>query len=167
MPETPHWLLTLLRVREQRRDAAFQTLAHSLQSAGAARVAADSVAAEVARLKHDQQSNVSGRVDVARGRQLHQHRDDLKARLTELRSHQAAAEDEVRQAQTMATARETEVEVLRRLQDRQFEAHRVEQRRRGERNLLEIETARSLCNGEASAYITAPLPIPRILKEVF
>ena len=104
---------------------------------------------------------------MARERQLRQHRDDLNARLTELRSHQATADNELRQSQIMATARKTEVEVLSNLVDRQIEANRVEQRRRDELSLLEMESSRSLCNGEASAYITAPLPTPRILKEVF
>ena len=150
MSESPRWLTTLTRVREHRRDEALQSLAQSLQTANAARDAVDSVAEAVSRLtKNQQRDSSAGRVDVERLRQLHQTRDDLRTELAERHRRQTAADAEVQHSQAVATACQTEVEVLQNLNERYVTENRVTQRRRDERILL--ETAVSLCNSEASA----------------
>jgi len=150
MFESPRWLTTLLRVREHRRDKALQSLAQSLQTANAARDSAESVANAVSSLTKVQQRDGSvGRVDVERLRQLRQTRDELRTELTERHRQQTVADAEVQHSQAAATACQTEVEVLQNLNERHVEENRITQRRRDQRILL--ETAVSLCNGDASA----------------
>lgn len=143
------WLATLLRVREHRRDTALQSLAQILQAAKNIQNSATSVEAVLSHLGQvQQQCSQFGRLDSERLRQIRHDRDDLRSRLTDLRSEQKVADDAVQVAQAHAAAKDAEAEVLRRLQDRLDSAHQQAQRRRDEQSPL--EAAVSLCNGRLS-----------------
>lgn len=149
MPSPSTWLATLLRVREHRHDAALQSLAQSLHVAKSIRDVATDVEAKLSQLGQAlQHAGQSGRLDSDRIRQLRQDRDVLRIRQDDLRSQQTTANAAVRQAQTDATAKDAEAEILRRLRDRLDYAHQQTQRRREEQTPLEI--ALSLCNGQLS-----------------
>ncbi len=149
MSSSSPWLATLLRVREYRRDAALQSLAQSLQAATRIRDTSTGVESMLSTLgQAQQQISHAGRLDSERMRQIRQDRDDLRSRLTDLRSEQKTADVAVQVAQTHATAKDAEAEVLRRLHDRLDSARRQAQRRRDEQSPL--EAAASLCNGRLS-----------------
>lgn len=149
MSSSSNWLATLLRVREHRRDTALQSLAQSLQAATQIHNSATGVEVVLSHLKQaQQQSSQSGRLDSERLRQIREDRDELRSRLTNLRSQQKAADAAVQVAQAHATAKDAEAEVLRRLQDRLDSARRQAQRRRDEQSPLEATV--SLCNGRLS-----------------
>lgn len=149
MSSSSLWLATLLRVREYRRDTALQSLAQNLQTASKLHNLATDVEVVFSRLgQAQQQSGQSGRLDSERLRQIRQDRDDLRSRLTVLRSEQKVADGAVQVAQAHAAAKDAEAEVLRRLQDRLDSARQQAQRRRDEQSLL--EAAASLCNGRHS-----------------
>jgi flagellar biosynthesis chaperone FliJ len=149
MPATPNWLSTLLRVREQRRDAALQSLAQSLSSAKTVQNANAVIEEEVSNLAHAQQSSGSfGRLDLERLSQFRQCRDDLRRRLAESRRRLELANGEIRQCQGVVTARDAERHVLQRLTDRLNDSDRVSQRRCEEQ--IGMESAGSLCNGDHS-----------------
>ena len=150
MPSSPPWLATLQRVREHRRDAALQSLARSLRAATQIRDAATSVEAMISSLgQAQQQSRHAERLDSERLRQIRQDRDDLRSQRTNLLHQQAAAEAVVHREQANAAAKDSEAEVLRRLQDRLDSAHSQAQRRRDEQSPLDV--AVSLCNERRSS----------------
>ncbi len=143
------WLTTLQRVREHRRNTALQSLAQSLQTAKKIRDTTIRVESMISSLGQAlQQSNHAGRLDSERMRQIRQHRDDLRSHLTDLNNQQTSANATVHQAQVNATAKDSEAEVLRRLQDRLDSTHRQAQRRRDEQTPLDV--AVSLCNEQVS-----------------
>ncbi len=149
MSSSSPWLATLLRVREYRRDAALQSLAQSLRTASKIRDTTASVESMLTTLgQAQQQISQAGHLDSERLRQLRQGRDDLRSRLTDLRSEQKTADAVVQVAQAHAAAKDAEAEVLRRLQDRLDSTHRQAQRRRDEQSPLEATD--SLCNGQLS-----------------
>ena len=145
MLSSPKWLSTLQRVREHRRDAALHSLARSLQAAAHIRDTISGAEALIARLAEaQQQCTQAGRLDSDRLLQIRQDRDNLRSQLTELRPQQSAAEAAVRQAQSAATIKNAEVDVLRRLSDRFDSDDRQARRRQEEQSPLEITD--SLCN---------------------
>lgn len=149
MSSSSPWLATLLRVREHRRDTALLSLAQSLQTSAKIHDSTTGVEVMLSRLGQAQQQNSqSGRLDSERLRQVCQDRDELRSRLTVLRSEQKVADAAVQVAQSHAATKDAEAEVLRRLQDRLDSAHRQAERRREEQSLLEVSA--SLCNGRLS-----------------
>lgn len=146
MASSSHWLATLQRIREHRRDVARQSLAQSLQAARDIREKAIRAEATLTTLgKAQLQTGQTGRLDPERLQQIRQDRDVLKSHRDALRRQQSAADAAVHQAQTEAAAKDAEAEVLRKLQDRLDSAHRQAQRRRDEQTSIEV--AISLCNG--------------------
>lgn len=144
-----HWLATLQRVREYRRDAALQSLAQSIQAATKIRDTADEVAATLSGLGKAQKiSDLVGRLDAERLRQICLERDRLQSNLTDLQRQLIAADTLVRQTQEIAAAKSSEAEVLRRLQDRLDSTLQQAQRRQDEQTSLEVTV--SLCNGRHS-----------------
>ena len=136
MPHSPRWLSALMRVREQRRDTALQSLGKSLLAAKTAGDVTQLAAAKLSQLTTVQQQDGSlRRVDVDRLRQLRANREDLRAELTEHLQRQEEADAGVKRAQTSAVARDSEVEVLSRLADRYLAANRIDEKRREEQIL--------------------------------
>ena len=149
MSSSSPWLVTLLSVREHRRDAALRSLAQCLQAATKIRDTSTGLESMLSTLgQAQQQISHAGRLDSERLWQIRQDRDELRSRLTDLHSEQKAADAAVKLAQSHAAAKDAEAEVLRRLQDRLDSAHRQAQRRRDEQSPL--EAAASLCNGRLS-----------------
>lgn len=149
MSSSSHWLATLLRVREYRRDTARQSLAQSLRTVTQIHDTTTGVESMISSLvKAQQQSGHAERLDSERLRQIRQDRDILRSQKTDLLRQQVAAEDVVRQAQANASAKDAEADVLRRLQDRLDSAHRQALRRRDEQSPLDV--AVSLCNRRLS-----------------
>ena len=146
MSELPSWLTTLQRVREHRRDAAWQSLAERLQTATHVRDATSRVVQAISQLRDTQQQNSqAGRLDFERLRQLRRDRDEWQTQLTQLQQEQSHADTAVRQAQSLAADKESEVEVLQRLSDRLLTSQLQARRRIDEQSTL--ESALSLCNG--------------------
>lgn len=145
MSALPTWLTTLERVREQRRNAAWQSLAQSLRDAAEARAATTEIAEGLARLRESQQqSALSGRVDAERLRQLREDRTDRLSQLAEAHRRQSESEARLQKAQSEATVHEADVEILQKLSNRLLAARRIEQQRRQEQSTLEVSL--SLCN---------------------
>lgn len=149
MSSSPSWLATLLRVREHHRDTALQSLAKNLQVAKKVHDSATGVEVVLSHLSLIQQQSSQARLlDSERLRQIRQDRDELRLRLTDLRSEQKVADAAVQAAQAHAAAKDAEAEVLRRLRDRLDSDRRQTQRRRDEQSPLEATV--SLCNGRLS-----------------
>lgn len=145
MSALPTWLTTLERVREQRRNAAWQSLAQSLRDAAEARAATTEIAEGLTRLRESQQqSALSGRVDAERLRQLREDRTDRLSQLAEAHRRQSESEARLQKAQSEATVHEAGVEILQKLSNRLLAARRIEQQRRQEQSTLEVSL--SLCN---------------------
>jgi hypothetical protein len=131
MSALPGWLTTLQRVREYRRDVAWQTLSQSQRSASEAAEITRSVAQAIARVQDDQQrAGQAGRVDAERLRTLHADRELQRSRLRDVGRLQAAADRQLQQDQNAAVACEADVEILQRLSDRLLAAARLEQQQR-------------------------------------
>lgn len=145
MPALPTWLTTLQRVREQFRDAARQSLAQSVRAATEARAATAEIAEGLSRLREvQQQTGLAGHVDARRLRDLREERDQCLSQLAEAQRRQSESETRLQQAQSEATVKEADVEILLRLSNRLLAAQRLVQQRRQER--ATVEASLSLCN---------------------
>lgn len=137
MSQLPTWLTTLQRVREARRDLAWQSLAQCLRAADVTHSATAEINDSIARLQQTQkQASLPGQIDAERLQQLSLDRQARRSQLAEAQQRQQQADRDVQQAQVEATSNEAEVEVLRRLSDRLETAIRSQRQRQQEHSAL-------------------------------